>query len=269
MSWIESHQSLSRHRKTLRVAAILKVDRYKLIGHLHELWWWGLDNADADGHLMGIGEVEIAAAAGWPDKQSHAFVEALVVAGFLDEDSQCSQGGAGLTLHNWYRYAGKLNEQIDLRRESNRAAQERRRHRLREEKGTRESALTNADGQHDIDDSQHPTVPNLTVPNPDPSDQLAAKRTPSPRKSKVPTPLTEEETAKLHTEFGTSDQVLAHIEQAMAHEAALKYPATPYRYVQKWVRDELAKQPRWIGTGTGTAASEPYVYRPRMSPFVE
>ena len=51
MAWIESHQSLSRHRKTLAVVAELKVDRHKLIGHLHELWWWALDNATAEGAL--------------------------------------------------------------------------------------------------------------------------------------------------------------------------------------------------------------------------
>lgn len=44
MAWIESHQTLSRHRKTLRAAALLHVDRHKMIGHLHELWWWALDN---------------------------------------------------------------------------------------------------------------------------------------------------------------------------------------------------------------------------------
>ncbi len=37
MSWIESHQSLSRHRKTMRAAAVLKADRHKLIDGMERL----------------------------------------------------------------------------------------------------------------------------------------------------------------------------------------------------------------------------------------
>jgi DnaD/phage-associated family protein len=102
MAWIESHQSLSRHRKTMRVVALLKVDRHRLIGHLHELWWWALDSATPDGLLAGGTAEEIALGAGWPEKDAERFLDALVTAGFVDLSP------SGPVLHNWYQYAGKL-----------------------------------------------------------------------------------------------------------------------------------------------------------------
>src|SRR5258708_5070945 len=110
MAWIESHQSLSRHRKTLAAATDLRVDRHKLLGHLHELWWWGLDNADIYGQLGHVPNPMIAEAAGWDVRRADQFVEALSTAGFLDRTDD------GIVLHDWYEYAGKLNE----RREENR-----------------------------------------------------------------------------------------------------------------------------------------------------
>lgn len=115
MAWIESHQSLLTHRKLLRLANKTKCDKYKLIGHLHALWWWGLDNAQNDGSLGETFPEEIAAAAGWPDRTGVEFVNALVFAGFLEENP------AGVyALHNWQRYAGKLNEKKEKDRERKR-----------------------------------------------------------------------------------------------------------------------------------------------------
>ena len=103
MAWIESHQSLLTHRKTLRATALLRIERHKLIGHLHALWWWGLDNATDNGNLGKVLDEEIAEAAGWPAKRAEQFVSVLVEAGFLDRD------GSKLGLHDWWEYAGKLN----------------------------------------------------------------------------------------------------------------------------------------------------------------
>lgn len=103
MSWIESHQSLLTHRKTIRASSVLKVDRYKLIGHLHALWWWSLDNAKDHGELGTISDEELAEAAGWPVRTAKKFVDTLNDVGFLDRNSD------GMALHNWWTYAGKLN----------------------------------------------------------------------------------------------------------------------------------------------------------------
>src|SRR5688572_14999791 len=118
MAWIESHQSLSRHRKTLRAAALLKLDRHKLLGHLHELWWWALDNTPPDGYLGALSYEEIAQGADWPTKDAERFVRALLAAGFLDADDH--EAETNLRLHDWYDYAGKLNDRRDKERERSR-----------------------------------------------------------------------------------------------------------------------------------------------------
>src|SRR5215831_9814779 len=148
MAWIESHQSLGHHRKTLQVAATLKVDRHKLIGHLQVLWWWGLDNADSTGKLGHVSTRAIAEAAEWPARDSDRFVHALTSAGFLEHDQE------GFSLHDWYDYAGKLTDARVLRRESNRIAQSARRQRLRQRTVSADSSA-----------SQQSTVPNPTGPD--------------------------------------------------------------------------------------------------------
>lgn len=104
MAWIESHQSLLTHRKTIQAAAELRISRHLLIGHLHALWWWSLDNAEDNGSLGRVTPEIVAEAAGWPQRKASAFAAALLNAGFLDG----SRGA--FVLHNWYKYAGKLNE---------------------------------------------------------------------------------------------------------------------------------------------------------------
>lgn len=99
MAWIESHQSLLKHKKTLRVVSILRVDQFKLIGHLHALWWWALDNIGSDGYLDDLSDFELASGAEWPGDPTE-FVAALTKAGFIEE------GPEGRYLHDWHDYAG-------------------------------------------------------------------------------------------------------------------------------------------------------------------
>lgn len=161
MAWIESHQTLSRHRKTLKTAGRLSVDRHKLIGHLHELWWWGLDNVGVSGVIENSTSYEIATAAQW-DGDPDAFVEALVYGGFIDRD------GDKLQLHDWYEYAGQL---IEKRIEE----RDRSRRRREEKKNQGTTGGQPADGQagdHTADHSATDgrpmaTVPYPTVPNTD------------------------------------------------------------------------------------------------------
>jgi hypothetical protein len=99
MAWIESHQTLLKHPKTLLLVGQLATDKYKVIGHLHAMWWWALDLADAEGNLPpGTSDAAIADGAGWPIEQAKAFVKALRSAGFLEKK--------GYVLHDWPDYAG-------------------------------------------------------------------------------------------------------------------------------------------------------------------
>lgn len=102
MAWIESHQGLLRHRKTNRACLLLGIGRYELIGHLHTLWWWALDNVPADGDLGDLSDAEIAAGAEW-ESDPAAWVTALTTAGFIDVGPEGRRA-----LHDWYDYAGKL-----------------------------------------------------------------------------------------------------------------------------------------------------------------
>jgi hypothetical protein len=173
MAWLESHQSLANHRKLLRLADLTGVSEVTLIGHLHLLWWWALDNVGPEGSLEGISDRALAVAARWPGDAGQ-WTQALVMSGFLDEDSLGVRW-----LHDWHDYAGKLLE----RRAEDRA---------RKRAGTRRpvsspsgSATTevpahlprNSDGSPaeisptSTGDSSEPrtnrvrTVPNSTVPN--------------------------------------------------------------------------------------------------------
>ncbi len=110
MAWIESHQSLSRHRKTLKTAGRLSVDRHKLIGHLHELWWWALDNVGVDGKLTDMTPYEIALAAQW-DGDHNEFVDALVEGGFLEFKND------GYCLHDWNGGRKRSPERHQTRKE--------------------------------------------------------------------------------------------------------------------------------------------------------
>ena len=164
MAWIESHQSLSRHRKTLKTAGRLSVDRHKLIGHLHELWWWALDNVGVDGKLTDMTPFEIGLAAQW-DGDHDEFVRALIDGGFIDDHGGC------LALHDWYDYAGKL---IERRLQERERSQQRR---AQAKKEAKQDAKPTKGQPADDHRSTVGTVPNRTVPNStiDSKDNVAKK----------------------------------------------------------------------------------------------
>src|SRR6266536_3599136 len=98
MAWIEMHQSLPTHRKTLAVADTLGIEPVLVVGHLACLWMWALDNAP-NGNLAGVGTRTLARAAQWK-RDADRFVGALTEAGFIE----------GGMIHDWPDYAGRLLE---------------------------------------------------------------------------------------------------------------------------------------------------------------
>jgi hypothetical protein len=100
MAWIQVHQSVWTHRKTIAVADALDLSEVYAGAHLIALWTWALDNAP-DGTLD-CSLRAIARGAQWTG-DSKEFVEALVGAGFLERTSETQ-----LVLHDWDTYAGKL-----------------------------------------------------------------------------------------------------------------------------------------------------------------
>lgn len=125
MAWIESHQSLRLHSKTLQAVELLHVDRHKFLGHLMCLWWWGLDQADIDGVLpSGTTPKVLAAAAEWPVIKADRFVQALMDCKGDDADDKgfLEQRGGRYVLHDWYDYAGKYNNRRAANKERMRGA---------------------------------------------------------------------------------------------------------------------------------------------------
>ena len=103
MAWIESHQELARHPKTLRLARLLGTSVPSVIGHLQLLWWWAMDFAQ-DGSLDGFDAEEVAQAMLWEGSPDLLW-SSLVGARFVDVDEN---GGA--SIHDWADYAGRLIE---------------------------------------------------------------------------------------------------------------------------------------------------------------
>ena len=119
MAWIESHQGLAKHPKTLKLSRLLKVHIAQAVGHLHFFWWWALDYAQ-DGDLSKCDVEDIAVAANWPG-DAEEFVSAMCDAGFLDRDES-----GKLSIHDWYEYAGRLIEKRAEDAERKRAERERK-----------------------------------------------------------------------------------------------------------------------------------------------
>jgi len=113
MAWIKIDQTLRDHKKVLSVSDDLDVDPVKVTGMLVLIWLWSLDNAP-NGSLEGISNRSIARAAQW-DGDADEFVEALKNARLLDVSAD-----GGLSLHDWYEYAGKLIEKRETERERSR-----------------------------------------------------------------------------------------------------------------------------------------------------
>lgn len=116
MAWFEAHDTMARHPKTLKLARLLNMERRYAVGLLHDLFSWGLYAAGKNGELSGLTAADIAQALDYSPKKAGAVVAALVESGYLDQTED------GYSIHDWYDYAGKLNE----RREDEKAYKARR-----------------------------------------------------------------------------------------------------------------------------------------------
>jgi hypothetical protein len=100
MAWIESHQTLAHHPKTLRLASVLKCSVPAAIGHVHLLWYWAMDYAH-DGQIDGSMRDQVARACEWRGKPE-AFWMGLLQSGFVEATER------GVAIHDWMDYAGRL-----------------------------------------------------------------------------------------------------------------------------------------------------------------
>jgi hypothetical protein len=121
MAWIESHQALGQHPKTIALAEELHCSLATAVGHLHYLWWWALDYAQ-DGVVRTRAQAPASRASQWRGKPE-VFWQALVATGFADVvDQECQT----MAIHDWSEYAGRLigvrNKDAERKREWRRSA---------------------------------------------------------------------------------------------------------------------------------------------------
>lgn len=154
IAWIESHQELARHPKTKRFARVLDISLPAAVGHLHFFWWWAMDYAQ-DGDLSRYDKHDIADACGWEDDAGKIF-NALSESGFVDMDEQ------GMSIHDWFDYAGRLIE----KKEQNKERKRRSRANKTDRNKSNEDVTRTSHGQtSDEHEGHRATKPNLTKPN--------------------------------------------------------------------------------------------------------
>ena len=100
MPWIESHQELERHPKTLDLMNQMGWDVDTTIGKLHRFWWWCVDYAE-DGDLRKHNDNRLSAAVGVLPSASKQFMAAMVQSGWIDREPY-------FRVHDWWHYFGEF-----------------------------------------------------------------------------------------------------------------------------------------------------------------
>ncbi len=93
MAWNKIDVTFWRHKKTMVLACELGVHPAQAAGHVGTLWSWAIDSAQ-DG-ILPEQDIIIASAAQWDGKPDF-FVNALIFAGFIDDDYMGKR-----ELHDW------------------------------------------------------------------------------------------------------------------------------------------------------------------------
>lgn len=97
MAWIESHEELGDHHKTLKLAELLNCNVPTAVGHLHLLWHYTLKVAWKDGDLSQHPSNAIARACWW-NGNPELIIKCFQESGFLD----------GMVVHKWKDYASQI-----------------------------------------------------------------------------------------------------------------------------------------------------------------
>lgn len=165
--WIQIYSNLVRHPKVTNLADELGLSsghtspNAVAVGILVSLWLWAAQNA-TDGDLSKCTDRAIAEAAEYRKKPA-ALVAALIKTRWLDEDRK---------LHDWEEYAALLHDVQARNKENtkNRVQRYRERKKLKEstneaQNGNVTESECNGYGNVTCNESNAPTLPNLTLPN--------------------------------------------------------------------------------------------------------
>ena len=159
MAWIEVHDTLPDHRKTLDAAEALKMDPDMVVGKLIRLWTWALNNRE-DGNIKARDAQLVADVMRFRGK-AQRLLDALVATGFLDRTED------GYEIHDWDQHVCMLREKREKIRSQTRERVKRYRAQKTQENATVCNALqerySNADETRN--ETQEYNVRNaVTVP---------------------------------------------------------------------------------------------------------
>jgi len=168
MAWIELHDNVWEHHKTVKICNELGASDIQIVGHLVSLWQFTMRNAPDTGNLAAWGDCGVARAARWTG-DAESFCNALRNAGLME----------GHKIHDW--------DEFTLHFKASRQRVERKREMVRERvKNYREKqcnascnahvtlsnapcnapvTLGNAPCNAPVTLSNADTKPNLTKPN--------------------------------------------------------------------------------------------------------
>ena len=234
MAWIELHQSVWTHRKTLALADALGIQDTYAAAHMAQFWCWAMDNA-RNGDVTVMSQRIISKAAGWLG-DADVFCQAVIASGFLDKTTD------GLFIHNWDDYSGKLMQA----RENNKERQ--RRYRERNANVTVMSPST-------VTLPLPSTQPNPTVPIREentPSISPHAKGETTTKGKKRVTEITPEFIEKMKVKYHLLVHFDEHLQEALGHKNLARWD-DKQAYLNGWLRREIEKN----GSAHGSTETNP------------
>lgn len=111
MAWISVDTDVRDHPKTRHLSKLLQCSRHEAIGILVMLWMWGLTNATREGKISCATAEDIAIGVMFTSKPSQHLVDALITAGWLEQESD-----GDYVLHDWSEWQDYWYKAIDKRK---------------------------------------------------------------------------------------------------------------------------------------------------------
>ena len=134
MAWISVDTDVRDHPKTRHLSKLLQCSRHEAIGILVLLWQWGLTNATREGKISCATAEDIAIGVMFTGKPPQQLVEALITAGWLEQESN-----GDYVLHDWSEWQGFWYKAIDRRKANTQAQRECRARKSTQSTDTHES----------------------------------------------------------------------------------------------------------------------------------
>lgn len=114
MAWIEAHDTLPDHPKTIAASTALKIDKDALVGKLWRFWTWALTNR-ASGFIPSIDMGTVAERMRWTKKPSSLFEGLCAVPDGYEHGFLFPVEG-GYMIHDWDVYTNRYMAQENARK---------------------------------------------------------------------------------------------------------------------------------------------------------